>query len=507
MNFRSISFKLNLLIIVVVTLLLCAFSFYNYHSTKIQLYQSLEKQVDRSLKRLQISSPPVIWNYEIEFLVRNVESEAQADFVKAIIIKNDTEIFTSKEKADGKLIDTQKPPNSYAYVKEAPLIFDDSGEQKEVGKAFLYVDTQNIESTLQDFINRQIIQIIGLNIIVIIMVMLLLRNIVILPLIDMTSAVNELADGEGDLTQRLKASNGNELSALAEEINRFIEKLHTTISSVLETSDALLQASKETKENCDLNNDGALQQQHDIDLVVTATTELSASVNGVVKNAQGAQSSSSNANQLVIDINHTGQQAVSIIQQLKTEVNNATTAIETLAKESESIGSVLDVIRGIADQTNLLALNAAIEAARAGEQGRGFAVVADEVRTLAQRTQESIQEIESMIEKLRQSTDKGVKVMSASLTHAQTGVDAVQNTCSAIEGIKSSVNHIEEVNTVIANSTGEQSNVINSINESVIKISKICEEASSRANTMSEASDNAAELATKLKQLMSQFKV
>ena len=507
MNLQSISFKLNFLIIVVVTVLLSAFSYYDYRGTKADLFGNLDSQVERSLQRLQLSSPAVIWNYELEFLNKNVESEMQADFIKAIIIKNDSETFTSKEKRAGEITGSNGPPEAFSYVKNARLVFDDSGEMKDVGEVSVYINTSAVDIALQNVIVRQIIQIIGLNVIVIVMVMFLLNRIVISPLAKITHAVNELADGEGDLTKRIETSANSELSALATEVNRFIEKLHETISRVLETSEGLLGTSDETKNNCDLNSKGVLQQQHDIDLVVSATTELSATIEGVVNNAKGALESSTNANRLVADSNQTGKHAVSIIQKLDQEVDNATAAIGELAKEGESIGSVLDVIRGIAEQTNLLALNAAIEAARAGEQGRGFAVVADEVRTLAQRTQESIQEIESMIQKLQSSTKTSVSVMSESRKHAQNGVDAVKETFSSIEGIEESVNHIKEMNTVIANSTGEQSSVIGSINESVITISKICEEGSARALTMADASDKNSALARELKSLMSQFKV
>ncbi|MET1257306.1 methyl-accepting chemotaxis protein [Aliikangiella maris] len=509
MKLNSISFKLNISIITSITLLMLAFSFYEYQVTKQQLFSQLNNQVERVIKRLQLSAPPVIWNYEFEILGRNVKSEMQAEFIKAIVIRNKTEVFTLKIMQGKEIVDSKAPPNQseYSLIKTEPLIFDDSGEQKEVGELSIYVTTEMVEATLKNVVFRQILTIIGLNIVVNLLVMLILKSIVIQPLKSITFSVHELSEGEGDLTQRLDTSAKNELSLLASEINRFINKLHQTISQVLATSEALLNAAKETKINCDQNSEGVIQQQHDIDLVVTATTQLSGKVQDIVNNANGALDASTKANQLVQQSGETSQQAVTVIQTLESEVVNATQTIESLARESESIGSVLDVIRGIADQTNLLALNAAIEAARAGEQGRGFAVVADEVRTLAQRTQESITEIESMIQQLQASTGSSVTVMSNSLINAQKGVEAVENTCASIEGIDHSVDEMRQMNSIIADATVQQSDVINSINQSVIKISQICNEASNRSNLMISASDNTSQLANQLKQLVSQFKV
>jgi methyl-accepting chemotaxis protein len=249
------------------------------------------------------------------------------------------------------------------------------------------------------------------------------------------------------------------------------------------------------------------RQRSETDQVATAINQMTATVQEVASNATNAAASANSADNNA----KVGKEVVAAtsdaISRLADEVENATNVIKGVEQDSASIGSVLDVIKGIAEQTNLLALNAAIEAARAGEQGRGFAVVADEVRSLASRTQESTQEIEEMIAKLQTGSKNAVGVMEQSREQAQAGVEQAREAAEALESITGAVATINDLNTQIASAAEEQSAVSEEINRSVVSISQISEETATGAEQTTSSANDLSKLAGDLQGLVSQFRV
>lgn len=326
-------------------------------------------------------------------------------------------------------------------------------------------------------------------------------------LADLAKMFDSVATGDGDLQRRIEVKGSDGIDVLGKIFNTFIEKLQTIMRQVIDDSSNLVGVASHLNTLSSSSSESALQQQGQIEQVATAMTEMSSTVSEVAANARLAAESAQQANTDVNSGKRVVEKTVNSINSLAHEVDRANDVIRTLQTDSEEIGSVLDVIRGIAEQTNLLALNAAIEAARAGEQGRGFAVVADEVRTLASRTQQSTEEIQKMIERLQSGANDAVHVMEASHSQAKESVEHASETGEALEKITSAVNTINQMNLEISNAAEQQTSVAHEIDVSLNQINQASNESVSNAGEASQESNNLNQLAASLQQAMAQFKV
>ena len=312
---------------------------------------------------------------------------------------------------------------------------------------------------------------------------------------------------DSDLTGRINIVSKDEFGQLSQSFNLMLDKFQSSMRNVSETSKELATSSNDMARVTSEASGFVEQQQHELDMVATAMNEMTETVIEVARNANDAAEAADHTDvqskEGMIVVNRT----IETIVGLATEIERAGGVIQNLETDSKQIGSILDVIKSIAEQTNLLALNAAIEAARAGEQGRGFAVVADEVRTLASRTQESTQEIQSMIEKLQLGAETAVKVMSESRVYANDSVQHAKSAGDMLKLMTSSISKITDMNTQIATAAEEQSSVSEEINTNIVNIHNAAEQTATSAKTTSSESERLAEMASRLDELVGQFKI
>ncbi|CAH6855494.1 Methyl-accepting chemotaxis protein [Vibrio chagasii] len=322
-----------------------------------------------------------------------------------------------------------------------------------------------------------------------------------------SAALEEIASGEGDLTQRLEPKSDDEIGQLAQNFNRFVGNMHTMVIKLSEVSAALGNQARQTASQAEERSARIQMQQDEINMVATAVNEMAAATQEIAGNADHTAQNSSEA---VGACEHgTGQvtQTQSSIQNLAQEVQIATNVILELEEHGNSINAILSNIQGIAEQTNLLALNAAIEAARAGEQGRGFAVVADEVRVLSQRTHGSTQEIQQTIELLQGTTGKAVSIMNDSRTLAETSVDDANSAAASLTQIHAAVERISDMATQIASAAEEQASVTSEITRNTEGIRDVSNELADEAHQAAEQAAQLSELSHELESEISRFKL
>lgn len=337
-------------------------------------------------------------------------------------------------------------------------------------------------------------------------IVMILAKTISSPIKATAKLLKEISEGDGDLTHKLRVSSQDEVGVLCDSFNRFEEKLRHIIQAVSTQSQSLQLLSDQVKNNAQKNASAVETQQSNIESVASAITEMTSTVQEIAGNANQAAGSASETK----DKSEQGQKAVknsiSKITLLSEERLNTSEVIIDLGKQTEQIGSILEVIRGISEQTNLLALNAAIEAARAGEQGRGFAVVADEVRGLAQRTAESTDEIERMIEALQKGSQSAVNAMKHGEGMIQSGVESINETGDILTDIFNSVESINDINFQVAAATEQQSQVVEEISRHITQVEEVSTGTLEATNEVKELSRQLAQLSTDISALMSQFK-
>lgn len=324
---------------------------------------------------------------------------------------------------------------------------------------------------------------------------------------NLVNSLRDISEGDGDLTVRLNTKSEDEIGDLVRCFNHFMEKLQGTIRNLVDIALPLSEMAASVSSTAEGTSSVTQVQQEGAQNTKQAVENMNMSVQGVAQNAAHAAQASTNASNISSEGAAVVEQTIDTIHELAKTVEQSSQVIDQLDSDANQVGVVLDVIRGIAEQTNLLALNAAIEAARAGEQGRGFAVVADEVRTLASRTQESTIEIQATIEKLQAAAREAVDAMSNGRSLADTGVEEVSKAGDSLSAITTSIGEINAMTADIASATDEQSTVASQIVHHVDEISQSTQQTYLASEELAGVSGNLAKLANDLEILAKGFKV
>ncbi|WP_080917518.1 methyl-accepting chemotaxis protein [Shewanella japonica] len=327
------------------------------------------------------------------------------------------------------------------------------------------------------------------------------------PIQNMAESLNDIAKGEGDLTKRLTVSGKDEIAQLGLAFNLFVEKLQAIITEVSGATDEVKGAAKTINDQTVTISNQLYSHNSEVDQIVTAITEMSATANDVAQNTNSVAEATDDASDYVLKAQECVDISLNEVSQLMNQIDSAADNISSLSEQSKKINSVLSVIGGIAEQTNLLALNAAIEAARAGEQGRGFAVVADEVRSLASRTQASTVEINEMLSELHKLVGQAVDAMEQSQKSGVRSVDSSKAISESLGAVTSSMTSINDMSTQIATAATEQSSVTEEINRNITSVQEIVNELLSSSQQAAEVSTSVASSGDYLSTLVSQFKV
>ncbi|MFF7706291.1 methyl-accepting chemotaxis protein [Pseudomonas sp. NPDC007930] len=333
----------------------------------------------------------------------------------------------------------------------------------------------------------------------------LLTRSITQPISSAVTAAEQIASG--DLTQTVRADGEDEAARLLAAMQRMQGRLRDTLQHIAGSATQLASAAEELNSVTDESARGLVQQNNEIEQAATAVNEMTSAVEEVARNAVSTSEASREATTSASDGRDLVLETVCAIERMSQDVQATAQLVGELANESRNIGQVLDVIRGLADQTNLLALNAAIEAARAGEAGRGFAVVADEVRALAHRTQQSTSEIERMIGSIQSGTDKAVASMQSSTERAESTLNIAKGAGMALDTIHGAVAQINERNLVIASAAEEQAQVAREVDRNLVNIRDLSVQSAAGANQTTAASAELSKLAVDLNGMVGRFKV
>ena len=359
-------------------------------------------------------------------------------------------------------------------------------------------------------INNTSMQLVFMNIIVAILLIIIGLSValkVASPIIRTAGMLGDIAAGDADLTKKMNVDTKDEVGELATSFNSFIGQLHSLITAIASNIKEVHHIANNLKTSSKSTQHNTEEQQQSVDMIATAMNQMGATVQEIARNANETANAAKQSASETTSSQSIVNSSIEGINSLFSKMQIASEVIEKLAQDVGDISTVLEVIRGISEQTNLLALNAAIEAARAGEQGRGFAVVADEVRTLAQRTQESTEEINTMIQKLQGGAKDAVIAMDEGIETARSSVEHADKAGASLESITTEIGMITDLSIQVATATEEQSSVVEELNSHILNIKNMSDSTAIESKNINDQCQTLSDSSTELSNMVGSFKV
>lgn len=493
---KSLLTKLMMVLTVAMVAIAFAVAFINYRIAAQDLEEKLELETTAMIELTNSSILEAVFAFDFQ--------QAQA-IAKSLVNTSLVSTVNVVDQRGKPIADAKDDDHSAGQIerKSVPLVYNGS----TIGSYDITFSTKALNDSLNDQVKTSVLTVVALLAASLISVYFLIRSMVLAPVAEVTRSLATIADGGGDLTRRLPTHSQNEIAALAHNFNRVMEHIAGIIRNVVHVNDKVRTNVNTMSNATESTVSSTSQQLREIELVATAVEELSASANEIARHA-GDTAERTNATSILADEGNTIMNlSLDNVNRLTAQIESTAQKIQVLKNNSVNIGSVMEVIRTIAEQTNLLALNAAIEAARAGEQGRGFAVVADEVRSLAQKTRASTEEIETIIVQLQRAADEAHQAMSTSTSSARETIDIASKVGGSLDKIRANIGVINDMNHQIATASHQQSSVANEVSKNITAIHALSERVAENAQVVNNSGNQLINETGELKKQIDSFKV
>lgn len=495
---RSLTTKLMIALTFIMMVVALMVLLANYKIIERQQKAEFELAMKAQLELINASILEAVFAYDFEQIEAISTSLVNTDLITEI------KVFDHRGKTMASALETGSTDFSPKIGRNGIEVV----RAKElIGRYDVIFSTQQLEQILKSQLKMSAIVVVMLLIASLATVFILSRRLIISPVSEISDSLDAIAAGGGDLTRRLPTHSGDEVAVLAHNFNRVMEQIGNIIKSVTVVTQNVNQNVRVMSGATESTVHSTSQQLKEIELVAAALQQLSHSATEVARHAGATADHTKETARFAEQGSQVVKSSRDTINRLTDQIQATARKISVLKENSENIGSVMEVIRSIAEQTNLLALNAAIEAARAGEQGRGFAVVADEVRSLAQKTQTSTEEIESIIIQLQRAADEAHQSMNTSMSSVQETIETSTKVGESLERIRTNIDTINNMNHQIATASGEQSSVANEVSKNITAIHGLSERVAENARIVSDNSEQLKNESSELKQQMDKFRV